>query len=550
MLNINSYYNNNKTVVIKLVLITLTIGFFDAAGIFAIIPYVDVMFGQADNHSYFISELLVLFPAFQDKIYITLFFLSFYLVRALVLATLIHKTQMIFASANAKLLSNLFQFCFDSDVYSKEQSSKLIRIHTRDSLVFLYAFLIQASVLISELLIFIFLFIGIVYYQPEAILIFPIIVLLVSLGYFLIKKRVSIWSKEVQTYDSRMIKHIQEAHKAHDEITVYQSFLGFKERIENVFIRKTLAYSKTESLMQMPRIMLETILVVLVVLAIYYVTQIHSGVIQQSVAIFIILAGFRFLPMANRITQSLGWFRNGLVALDELNRVYKHPKRNFKINISENHSNFEVDRAAVMLKNVVSNIFEKEEINKLHSFDVDYGELTCITGETGSGKSTLLKQIAGVMDIQGQIIFKSCIQGSKKGPILSYVPQSPSIINDSVKSNIIFFRNVINDLEALNETLSVVKLNKRVLNSDNGIDTVLSESGSNLSGGEKYRVCLARALLNKPNILIMDEPTSSLDKKTSIEVIQNIKHFLPDAAIIISSHDQDIINLSNKVIEL
>jgi len=70
MLNINSYYNNNKTVVIKLVLITLTIGFFDAAGIFAIIPYVDVMFGQADNHSYFISELLVLFPAFQDKIYI------------------------------------------------------------------------------------------------------------------------------------------------------------------------------------------------------------------------------------------------------------------------------------------------------------------------------------------------------------------------------------------------------------------------------------------------------------------------------------------------
>ena len=48
----------------------------------------------------------------------------------------------------------------------------------------------------------------------------------------------------------------------------------------------------------------------------------------------------------------------------------------------------------------------------------------------------------------------------------------------------------------------------------------------------------------------MDEPTSSLDKKTSIEVIQNIKSFLPDAAIIISSHDQDIINLANKVVEL
>ena len=550
MLNVTTYYKNNKTVVIKFVLITFTVGILDSAGIFAIIPYVDVMFGQADNHSYFISELLVLFPVLQDKIYITLFFLSFYLVRALILAALIHKMQMIFANAHAKLLSDLFQVCFDADVYSKEQSSKLIRVHSRDSLVFLYSFLIQASVLITELLIFIFLFLGIIYYQPEAILLFPIIVLLVSLGYFLIKKRVSVWSKEVQTYDSRMIKHIQEAHKAHDEITVYQSFLGFKERIEKVFTRKTLAYSKTESLMQMPRIMLETILVVLVVLTIYYVTQIYSGVIQQSVAIFIILAGFRFLPMANRITQSLGWFRNGLVALDELNRVYKYPRRNFKIHISENHSNFEVDRTAITLKNVVSNIFEKEEKDKLNSFDVDYGELTCITGETGSGKSTLLKQIAGVMDIQGQIIFKSGIQGSDKDPILSYVPQSPTIINESVKSNIIFFRNTINDLEALNETLSVVKLNKRVLDSDNGVDTVLSESGSNLSGGEKYRICLARALLNKPNILIMDEPTSSLDKKTSIEVIQNIKSFLPDAAIIISSHDQDVINLANKVVEL
>ena len=152
MLNVTTYYKNNKTVVIKFVLITFTVGILDSAGIFAIIPYVDVMFGQSDNHSYFISELLVLFPVLQDKIYITLFFLSFYLVRALILAALIHKMQMIFANAHAKLLSDLFQVCFDADVYSKEQSSKLIRVHTRDSLVFLYSFLIQASVLILSLI--------------------------------------------------------------------------------------------------------------------------------------------------------------------------------------------------------------------------------------------------------------------------------------------------------------------------------------------------------------------------------------------------------------
>ena len=116
--------------------------------------------------------------------------------------------------------------------------------------------------------------------------------------------------------------------------------------------------------------------------------------------------------------------------------------------------------------------------------------------------------------------------------------------------HIIFFRNAISDIDEINEALSVVKLKKRILASANGVQTVLSESGSNLSGGEKYRVCLARALLNKPHILIMDEPTSSLDKTTSIEVIHNLKSYLPDAAIIISSHDEDIIKISDKVIAL
>ena len=65
---------------------------------------------------------------------------------------------------------------------------------------------------------------------------------------------------------------------------------------------------------------------------------------------------------------------------------------------------------------------------------MNYGELVCITGETGSGKSTLLKQLAGVIDIKGQINFIPQFQSDRKEPLLSYVPQSPTIINDTVKS--------------------------------------------------------------------------------------------------------------------
>jgi len=553
LLSVSSYYGKNKTIVVKLVLMTLVVGVLEAAGIFAIIPYMEMMFGEGEVDSYFMSELVELFPFLYDKVNATAFFLVFYLIRAITLATFVHKVQMVVGNAHAKLLSNLFLESFEGDVYSKEQSSELIRAYTRDSLVFVYAFLIQASVLVTELIIFIFLFFGIVYYQPEVVWLSPILIILVSLGYYLIKRRVSVWSKDVQKYDSKMIKNIQEVHSAHDEITIYQAFKGFEHRVNNIFHRKTSAYAKTESLMQMPRIMLETILVLLVVLSIYYVTQVHTSAIEPSIAVFIVLAGFRLLPMANKITQSLGWFRNGTVSLDALNKVYQHPYRNHKINISKSISSSEMNRPAVTVEDVTGNVYAKQKSKDRINFTANYGEITCIIGESGSGKSTLLRQLSGLIDVHGKITFMPYLKKDKKNkfdPVLSYVPQSPTILNDSIRANIVFMRDVFYDDITIDKSLEIVNLSQRVLSSTDGIKAILSESGRNLSGGEKYRVCLARALVNDPDILIMDEPTSSLDQKTSIEIIQNIRSFLPNAAIIISSHDQSIIELSNRIVKL
>ena len=553
LLSVSSYYGKNKTIVVKLVLMTLVVGVLEAAGIFAIIPYMEMMFGEGEVDSYFMSELVELFPFLYDKVNATAFFLVFYLIRAITLATFVHKVQMVVGNAHAKLLSNLFLESFEGDVYSKEQSSELIRAYTRDSLVFVYAFLIQASVLVTELIIFIFLFFGIVYYQPEVVWLSPILIILVSLGYYLIKRRVSVWSKDVQKYDSKMIKNIQEVHSAHDEITIYQAFKGFEHRVNNIFHRKTSAYAKTESLMQMPRIMLETILVLLVVLSIYYVTQVHTSAIEPSIAVFIVLAGFRLLPMANKITQSLGWFRNGTVSLDALNKVYQHPYRNHKINISKSISSSEMNRPAVTVEDVTGNVYAKQKSKDRINFTANYGEITCIIGESGSGKSTLLRQLSGLIDVHGKITFMPYLKKDKKNkfdPVLSYVPQSPTILNDSIRANIVFMRDVFYDDITIDKSLEIVNLSQRVLSSTDGIKAILCESGRNLSGGEKYRVCLARALVNDPDILIMDEPTSSLDQKTSIEIIQNIRSFLPNAAIIISSHDQSIIELSNRIVKL
>ena len=557
-LTVYSYYQRNKITLVKLFSLSLFIGLLEIIGIFAIIPYVEIMFGGevSDTYNYLADVEYLSF--LQDKIYITLIFLSFYLIKPIALASLIYKLQKTVGQAHTKLLSDIYSKSFDVDVYSKEKSSNLIRIYSRDSLVFIHSFLVQASVLATELVIFIFLFSGIVYYQPGAIWLFPILATLVFIGYYLIKKRVTLWSKDIQKYDSKMIKGIQESHSAHDEITIYQVFNGFSLRMKDIFNRKTSTYAKVESLMQMPRLLLETILIVLIVLAVYYASQINSELINPSTAVFIVVAGFRLLPMANKATQSLGWFRTGMVAMSALNKVYKNPNRIHEIQVSSNALDAKSNTIAIVVQDVVYNLFVNQGTKKSTSFNVNYGEITCITGESGAGKSTLLKQISGLLDTTGSIVFTPPSDKGLGGktapvesvPVLSYVPQAPSIINDTIRVNIAFLRNEVDKKDKIATVLNIVNLEERILESDLGFETILSESGKNLSGGEKYRICLARALINNPDIIIMDEPTASLDRKTSIKIIQNIKEFLPKAAIIISSHDESVMKLSNKIIEL
>jgi ABC-type multidrug transport system fused ATPase/permease subunit len=551
LLSVFSYYRDYKPIFIKVILTTLVIGVLETIGIFAIIPYVEIMFGDGAIVFNSMPESLETPSFFYDKTNITVFFLVFYLTRAVALAALIHKVQILAGNAHAKLLDNIFVESFEKEVYYKEKSSELIRIYTRDSLVFIYAFLIQASALVAELIIFIFLFFGILYFHPEIVWIAPILIILVFFGYYLIKERVSEWSKDVQKYDSKMIKNIQEVYSAHDEITIYHVLKEFENKLNNIFNRKTSAYAKTESLMQMPRVMLEAILISLVVLSVYYITQVQVSPMEPSIVVFIILSGFRMLPMANKITQSLGWFRNGLVSLDALNQVYRHSSRSHIIKISKSVSDVEIKkRPAVIVKDILANIHTRKERERRISFIANYGDITCIIGESGSGKSTLLRQLSGLIDTHANISFSPRIQKYNINPILSYVPQSPTILNNSIRSNIVFMRNELYNDAIIYKSLETVGLSQRVKESVNGIETMLSESGRNLSGGEKYRVCVARALVGNPDILIMDEPTSSLDKKTSIEIIQNIRRTLPDSAIIISTHDQNIIDLSDKIIKL
>ncbi|MGE4325243.1 MAG: amino acid ABC transporter ATP-binding/permease protein [Pseudodonghicola sp.] len=173
------------------------------------------------------------------------------------------------------------------------------------------------------------------------------------------------------------------------------------------------------------------------------------------------------------------------------------------------------------------------------SFSVAPGEMLVISGASGAGKSTLLDALAAVVPVAGGEI--RCLGAaladwpeSELRQRLTLLPQRSALLGGSVRDNLALARDGLTD-EAAWEVLRAVALDQ-VVAERGGLDAMLGEGGAGLSGGESRRLSLARALLRKPNILLLDEPTEGLDPQTARTVVRGIRAYLPGAAIIAASH--------------
>lgn len=218
----------------------------------------------------------------------------------------------------------------------------------------------------------------------------------------------------------------------------------------------------------------------------------------------------------------------------------------------------------------VSNIDKEELYNKLDSIvmeDVDFtyknkkifnkvnlqvkkGENIVIYGESGIGKSTLLKLILGIIkNNSGEIYFK--LKDGDRQQInvdtrnmFAYVPQGKFILSGSIRENITFVNKNISDND-LKKALEVSCCTTFIEQLENGLDTKIGERGSGLSEGQLQRIAIARAIVSKAPILILDEITSSLDSETEEKVINNIKN-LKNRTCIIVTHRNSISKLCDK----
>ena len=161
------------------------------------------------------------------------------------------------------------------------------------------------------------------------------------------------------------------------------------------------------------------------------------------------------------------------------------------------------------------------------NFNANIGETVAFVGPSGSGKTTLMKLLVGLYRPQeGSILYNGMDENSINFEDLrnqlGFVTQDTQLFSGTIKENLMFVKPQANDADLI-EALNKASCQRLLSRAENGLDTMIGEGGLKLSGGEKQRLSIARALLRDPHLLIFDEATSSLDSITEEEITSTIR---------------------------
>lgn len=184
------------------------------------------------------------------------------------------------------------------------------------------------------------------------------------------------------------------------------------------------------------------------------------------------------------------------------------------------------------------------------SFELKAGETVALVGPSGCGKTSLLNVAAGLCDPErGRVLLRGMapqlIPEQIRFRLLGYLSQRSSLVSGTVRENLLLAKPDA-DLAQMEQVLAIVRLSTALV-LRGGPDTPLGEGGRGLSGGETRRLALARILLRQPSVLLLDEPTEGLDRETAIGVLQSIRAYLPQAAILMASHRVEEVAFADRV---
>ena len=224
-----------------------------------------------------------------------------------------------------------------------------------------------------------------------------------------------------------------------------------------------------------------------------------------------------------------------------------------KLKENENDVEIKINTGDIEFKNVLFKYDKEKEDNVLNSANIKMlgGKMTSIVGHSGAGKSTILNliprfydAISGDIRIDNQSIYKCTIKSLRKN--ISLVSQETTLFDDTIRNNIAY-ANLDASQKEIEDAARNSFASEFIEKLPNKYETIIGENGTRLSGGEKQRLSIARAMLKKSQIILLDEATSSLDAETENKIQEAINFLTKDRTTIVIAHRLSTILNSDKI---
>ncbi|MGM0397309.1 MAG: ABC transporter ATP-binding protein [Bacillota bacterium] len=363
----------------------------------------------------------------------------------------------------------------------------------------------------------------------------------------------------------RKFKIVQEAFSSLSDIT-QESFSGI--RVIKSFVQENLVSENFESVnknnfdrnMELVKVHGGFHPLLQLISSISYLVIIFYGgrqVINNSISLGDFVAFNSYLGIIIWPTRALGMVINilqrGAASLDRLNVIF-----NEKSEIAEKDNPVKISPLAgdIRFKKVTFR-YPNSQHDALHGIDlhVPSGKTLAITGRTGSGKSTLANLLMRLYDTTvGEILVdENDVRDVSLADLrndIGFVPQESFLFSQTIRENIALAFDSIPDDKQIVHASKLAQLYDNIVQFPEKFDTVIGERGVTLSGGQKQRLSIARALVKKPSILILDDSLSAVDTETEEKILQGIRNFAKNITTILISHRISTVKGADEIIFL
>ena len=404
--------------------------------------------------------------------------------------------------------------------------------------------------LFKDSLTLVFLLCVMFYQNWKLSLIAMIMIPLASFAAKSLGKRISKVTTETQIKSEELTKHLMEIFKNHKLIKIFQTE-NFEIRRVDIFLKNVLEKGKKIAIVFVRASPIMEILTgIMIALLIFFSGKLIIGGELEINNFFSFLAAMMLAYQPVRALATLNLSIN--TGLSAAKRIIPIIDIKNEIDEKEGSNSLEIDSGEIKFENC-SFKYNKSENLTLDKLNIvlSGGKMTALVGYTGAGKSSILNLIPrfydcdeGDIKIDNQSIYSIKIKDLRKN--ISLVTQDVTLFDDTIKNNILYANSTASEKEFFDvaRKSSVSDFVERL---PQQFDTVIGENGVRLSGGEKQRISIARAMLKKSPVILLDEATSSLDAETENKIQTAMEILTKNKTTLVIAHRLSTILNANKI---